>query len=576
MKKSELKSLIRSIVSEVKKVREASYDDYDPNDFDVGGRHYDPDAKKPNYGGAKEKLPPSIPDEDPNLTGTDEGKMKDFAIGQMNKQGPSGAHPGANKWDDDAGYDRDDPKHPGYMDRMSGMADIADRGEEDQMLGLTHDDSEPMFEGGVIANKLNNLFRINFRKLINLLKQNGFEKDEDESEYYGLTYTMSRHLAATDDREGIVSVGFSSREYDDISVAMSEEGFDEDEYYVIKELSKKSDSEIRDIAKKIYSHVTRTDRPSPNSSQYKAYQQKRDAGRSSMQEDKKLGVSTMKKSPDKKDNTQMGYEDKSITSTDKPTDKKEGKKLPIIQKKSNTQKDHSTSNKSTPTVPSGEKKEGKALPVGGHGATKDGGMKSNGLKEEILKMIRESITEMAKTAITLDPSGIVRGGVPIQYRVQDPQSPTGYSLKGYTQKFPDGTPVEAPKNTGANYKKVGANPNMGRPPAAGKTDTGDFDTSITATKRTEEAVEEFIKYNPEASEQEVSAVVAEKNTDETPHNLSPDAIKKAISKAKADSSSTDVEPTEKDITSIAPKSSGSNAYNRLRDRLLKAKMKPKI
>jgi hypothetical protein len=377
MKKSELKSLIRSIVAEVRKSR------------------------------------------------------------SVNK-GPTGGHPGASKWDDDAGYDVNDPKHPGYMDRVAGQADMNDRGEEDQMLGLTHDDSEPMFE------------------------------------------------------------------------------------------------------------------------------------------EAKLGASTMKKSTDKKDNTQMGYEDKSITSTDKPTDKTEGKKLPVVQKKSNTEKDHSISNKPTPSVPSGEKKEGKALPVGGHSATKDGGMKSNGLKEEILKMIRESIDEMAKTAITLDPSGVVRGGVPIQYRIQDPESPTGWSLKGYTQKFPDGTPVEAPKNTGANYKKVGNNPNMGRPPAPGKTDTGDFDTSITATKRTEEAVEEFIKYNPDASEQEVAAVVGEKNTDETPHNLSPDAIKKAISKAKNDTSSSDVEPTEKDITAIAPKSSGKSAYDNLRARLLKAKMKPKI
>lgn len=364
MKKSELKNLIKSIVTEVKKVREASYDDYDPNDFDG-----DP---KPRFGGTgkHEKGGPMLPDEDPNLFAGDEETM------------PTGKHPGA-----------------------------------------------------------------------------------------------------------------------------------------------------------------------------------------SVDENKKLGASTMKKSSDKKDNTQMGYEDKSITSTDKPTDKKEGKKLPIVQKKSNTQKDHSINNKSTPSVPSGEKKEGKALPVGGHGA--------KGLKEEIVQMIRESINEMAKTPITLDSSGIVRGGVPVQYRVQDKNSVTGWSLKGYTQRFPDGTPVEAPKNTGANYKKVSDNPNMGRPPAAGKTAAGDFDTSITATKRTEEAVEEFIKYNPEASEKEVTDVVAEKNTDETPHNLSPDAIKKAISKAKADSSSMDVEPTEKDIASVSTKNSNSNAYSRLRDRLLKAKMKPK-
>jgi hypothetical protein len=95
------------------------------------------------------------------------------------------------------------------------------------------------------------------------------------------------------------------------------------------------------------------------------------------------GLSGMKKSPDKKENTQMGYEDKSITSTDKPKEKTEGKKLPVVDKKSNTEKDHVVSDKSTPTVPANEKKEGKALPVGGHSA----------IKEEIVAMIKETVEE---------------------------------------------------------------------------------------------------------------------------------------------------------------------------------------
>ena len=64
---------------------------------------------------------------------------------------------------------------------------------------------------GFIQDKLNNLFKINFRKLIKLLEQDGFEKDEEESEYYGLTYTKGRDLTTDDDGEGIVTVGFSSR-----------------------------------------------------------------------------------------------------------------------------------------------------------------------------------------------------------------------------------------------------------------------------------------------------------------------------------------------------------------------------
>lgn len=262
-----------------------------------------------------------------------------------------------------------------------------------------------------------------------------------------------------------------------------------------------------------------------------------------MFEDAKLGVSSMKKASNKKDNTQMGYTDKSITSTDSPKEKTEGKKLPIIKKVGKSDKNHIT------------KKTG-----------------TSAIKEDILKMIRESINEMAKTAITLDPSGIVRGGVPIQYRVQDPNSTTGWSLKGYTQKFPDGTPVEAPKNTGANYKKVGS-PSQGTvSPSVGNVDSSEeFDTSFAATKRTEDSVAEFIKYNPDVDIQKVSDAVAELNTDETPHNLSPQAIKKAIDKAKDDlAPADDIEPTAKDF---GPKSSDKSAYNRLRDRLMKAKMK---
>jgi hypothetical protein len=429
MKKSELKQLIRKIVNEVKLAREASYDDYNPDDF--------ADDPKPNYGGAgkHEKGGPLWPDEDPNLTGQeqDEGKMKDFAIGQMNKN--SGAHPGASpskqprvgmgKWDDEVGADRGDPKHPDYVDDLTTSADMRDYSDD-------------------------------------------------------------------------------------------------------------------------------------------------------LQEDAKLGVSTMKKSPDKKDNTQMGYEDKNITSTDKPVEKKEGKKLPIVQKKSNTETDHRADKGKTPQPPAGEKKEGKALPVGGHGA--------KGLKEEIMKMIRESITEMAKTPITLDASGIVRGGVPIQFRVQDPNSVTGWSLKGYTQRFPDGTPVEAPKNTGANYGKVGPKANKAPakvdPDAApdvdgdgipDSTESAEVDTSFAATTRTEETVAEFMKYNPQASLKDVTGAVEVANNDETPHNTSPEAIKKAMAKAKADAGGSEEEAP----VPSSPVGAKKMSYTDLRTRLLKAKLKAK-
>ena len=145
-----------------------------------------------------------------------------------------------------------------------------------------------------IQDKLNNLFKINFRKLVKLLEKSGFSKDEDASGYYGLTYSKPLDLTADDDGEGNVTVTFSSRVFDDITIDISEEGFDESEFYTVKGLSKKSDAELSDIVKKINSHVYRTDRPSPNSSAYKAYQQKRDARRS-IQEDNNHS-NTMKKS----------------------------------------------------------------------------------------------------------------------------------------------------------------------------------------------------------------------------------------------------------------------------------------
>jgi len=152
-----------------------------------------------------------------------------------------------------------------------------------------------------IKDALNSLFRINLRKLINLLEKDGFTKDEKYSETYGLTYTKALDLTVDGDEEGMVQVTFSNRKYDGVTVNIKEEGFEESDYFVIKDLSKKTDVEIVNIFKTIKSKVERTDRPSPNSSEYKAYMQQRDARRAleekqlRMQRDKKnLKHNTMK------------------------------------------------------------------------------------------------------------------------------------------------------------------------------------------------------------------------------------------------------------------------------------------
>lgn len=276
---------------------------------------------------------------------------------------------------------------------------------------------------GFIQDKLNNLFKINFRKLIKLLEKSGFSKDEYESGYLGLTYTKALDLTADDDGEGHVSVRFSSRVYDDITIEIYEEGFDEDIYYTVKGLSKKSDAELSDIVKKINSHVYRTDRPSPNSSAYKAYQQKRNDRRSLeenkhsntmkkselksllkviIQEvvaakqkriDETKGLSGFKKSKDSTDHTENVADSKDLTGKG-PTEKTEPTKLKYKKP-------------ATPKV---------------------------GIKEEIMAMIRESIEEMARVA----------GAVGSKFKVKDASSPTGWSVKGH-KSIPDGTPTDAPK-----------------------------------------------------------------------------------------------------------------------------------
>lgn len=134
----------------------------------------------------------------------------------------------------------------------------------------------------------------------------------------------------------------------------------------------------------------------------KADQARSDAKYDGLDESKK-GLSGMEQAEDKKKkNTQMKVAAKTlnptgkkITSTTSPKEKKEGTKLPVKDTKKNTEKDHKVKLTATSKVPASEKKEKKALPVGGNKPKKS-------LKEEILIMIRESIgeaqfSEMART-----------------------------------------------------------------------------------------------------------------------------------------------------------------------------------
>jgi hypothetical protein len=235
--------------------------------------------------------------------------------------------------------------------------------------------------------------------------------------------------------------------------------------------------------------------------------------------DETKGLSGFKKAKESTDHTEAVADSKSLTPTSEPKEKKEGKKLPVVKKPANPQK------------------------VGS-------------LKEEILSMIREEIDEMAR----------VKGAVGNKFKVEDPNSPTGWAVKGH-KTIPDGTPTEAPKGS---YQKTGTNPNLGRPKTSPVVSTGTG--SQAEIVRTEEAVAEFVKYNPNATEQEVIDAIAEKNSEETPLSMDAKVIQTAIEKAKADAG-TETDTSEPDIANLAAseKAAKQAKMNRLRQYLLKKK-----
>jgi hypothetical protein len=145
--------------------------------------------------------------------------------------------------------------------------------------------------------------------------------------------------------------------------------------------------------------------------------------------DETKGLSGFKKAKESTEHTENVADSKSLTTTAEPKEKKEGKKLPVVKKPANPQK------------------------VGS-------------LKEEILKMIREEIDEMAR----------VKGAVGSKFKVEDPNSPTGWVVKGH-KTIPDGTPTEAPKGP---YQPKGMT-GMGRPKASAGDEGGEDISSVSSS-----------------------------------------------------------------------------------------------
>lgn len=207
------------------------------------------------------------------------------------------------------------------------------------------------------------------------------------------------------------------------------------------------------------------------------------------------GLSGMQKAKESTEHTEKVADSKDLTDPE-PKEKEEGKKLPVVKKPANPQK------------------------VGN-------------IKEEILTMIRESIEEMAR----------VKGAVGNKFKAKDPNSPTGWVVKGH-KTIPDGTPTEAPKGP---YVPKGDNPNMGRPKVA-SAPIGDK----VSISRTEDAVENILKFKPNATEKEIVDQLTSQNSDETPFNLDATVVANAITKAKQ-STASDVSIDEPDAATLAAK-----------------------
>ncbi len=133
--------------------------------------------------------------------------------------------------------------------------------------------------------------------------------------------------------------------------------------------------------------------------------------------------------------------------------------------------------------------------------------KVGNIKEEILQMIREEIEEMAR----------VKGAIGSKYKVKDSSSPTGWSVKGH-KNIPDGTPTEAPKG-GVQPSGMVSTPTK---PATDK----------AAVVRTEDAVENILKFKPNATEKEIADELATQSSEETPLSLDATVITNAMAKAK--------------------------------------------
>lgn len=184
------------------------------------------------------------------------------------------------------------------------------------------------------------------------------------------------------------------------------------------------------------------------------------------------GLSGFKETKDSSEHTENIADSKDLTGKG-PVEKTEGKKLPVVKK---------------PTTP----------------------QKIGNLKEEIMEMIREAIEEAEVDEIRKP------GSIGSKFKVKDPSSPTGWSIKGH-KTIPDGTPTEAPKGP---YQATRENPNLGRPKKAAP-------LLSTNNQKTKDAIENILTVAPATDDNEIiKQIVDLALTDET-INTDPVFVKTA-------------------------------------------------
>jgi hypothetical protein len=179
--------------------------------------------------------------------------------------------------------------------------------------------------------------------------------------------------------------------------------------------------------------------------------------------------------------------------------------------------------------------------------------KVGSIKEEILQMIREEIDEMAR----------VKGAVGSKFKVKDVNSPTGWVVMGH-KTIPDGTPTEAPK--GPYIKKGKYADTAGLPTAP----SGSTKKPVSA-RETELAVADILKYNPNATDEEIAAELASRSENGEPLNLAPSIIAHAIDMTKDAEKSPDSGGDEPAAPDFAAKEKAENQkkMDRLRSYLMR-------